>query len=32
MLDGNFDDVVLELQKAERSLQAHEAEQKSQGN
>jgi peptide chain release factor 1 len=31
MLDGNFDDVVLELQKAERSLQAHEAEQKSQG-
>lgn len=27
MLDGNFDDVVLELQKAERSLQAHEAEQ-----
>ncbi|HTJ73151.1 MAG TPA: peptide chain release factor 1 [Verrucomicrobiae bacterium] len=32
MLDGNFDDVVLELQKAERSLQAHEAEQKSLGN
>jgi peptide chain release factor 1 len=32
MLDGNFDDVVIELQKAERSLQAHEAEQKSQGN
>jgi peptide chain release factor 1 len=31
MLDGNFDDVVLELQKAERSLQAHEAEQKSLG-
>jgi peptide chain release factor 1 len=31
MLDGNFDDIVLELQKAERSLQAHEAEQKSQG-
>lgn len=27
MLDGNFDDIVLELQKAERSLQAHEAEQ-----
>lgn len=31
MLDGNFDDIVIELQKAERSLQAHEAEQKSQG-
>ncbi len=27
MMDGNFDDIVLELQKAERSLQAHEAEQ-----
>lgn len=27
MLDGNFDDIILELQKAERSLQAHEAEQ-----
>jgi len=27
MMDGNIDDVVLELQKAERSLQAHEAEQ-----
>lgn len=30
MLDGNFEDIVLELQKAERSLQAHEVE-KSQG-
>ncbi len=27
MLDGNFEDIILELQKAERSLQAHEAEQ-----
>lgn len=27
MLDGDFDDVSIELQKAERSLQAHEAEQ-----
>jgi peptide chain release factor 1 len=27
MLGGEFDDIVLELQKAERSLQAHEAEQ-----
>lgn len=28
MLDGNFDDIVLELQKAERSLQAHDAEER----
>lgn len=27
MLDGDFDDVILELQKAERTLKAHEAEQ-----
>jgi peptide chain release factor 1 len=27
MLDGNFEDIILELQKAERSLQAHAAEQ-----
>lgn len=27
MLDGNFDDIILELQKAERELRAHEAEQ-----
>lgn len=28
MLDGNFDDIILELQKAERSLQAHDAEER----
>jgi len=27
MLDGNFDDIILELQKAERELRAHEVEQ-----
>jgi len=31
MLDGDFDDVVLELQKAERTLKAHEAEQSQEG-
>ena len=31
MMDGEFDDIILELQKAERSLQAHEAE-RSQGS
>jgi hypothetical protein len=27
MLDGDFEDVILELQKADRTLRAHEAEQ-----
>jgi peptide chain release factor 1 len=27
MLDGDFEDIILELQKAERTLRAHEAEQ-----